>query len=206
MARVGTPASAARRRPVPGGPQPATVHQLKATLSGVRPPIWRRLEVQSSSTLGKLHAALQIAFAWDDSHLHEFQVGARRFGRPDVEDGWAEPGDTENENGTTLSQVMRRKGARLLYVYDFGDSWEHEIVVEGIVPAEPNVRYPRCVDGRRASPPEDCGGALGYAELLRVLSDPRHEEHAERREWLGHGFDPERFDLAATNRALTRAR
>ena len=106
---------------------------------------------------------------------------------------------------STDAQIANREAARP-YCYDFGDSWEHEIVVEGIVPAEPNVRYPRCLDGRRASPPEDCGGAWGYAELLRVLSDPRHEEHAERREWLGHGFDPERFDLAATNRALTRAR
>jgi hypothetical protein len=176
------------------------------TLHGVRPPVWRRLEVQSNITLDKLHAVLQIAFAWENSHMHEFQIGSRRFGRPDVEGGWAEPGDTESENSTTLSQVMRRKGAKLLYVYDFGDSWEHEVVAEDIVPTEPTVRYPRCLDGRRAAPPEDCGGAWGYEELLRVLGDPTHEEHAERREWLGEGFDPERFDLAATNRALMRVR
>ena len=206
MAREGTPASAARHRPVRGGPQPATVLQLKVTLRGVRPPIWRRLQIESNGTLAKLHAALQITFAWEDSHLHEFQVGERRFGRPDVEDGLAEPGETENENGTTLSQAMRRKGAKLLYVYDFGDSWEHEVVVEDIVAAEPTVRYPRCLDGRRAAPPEDCGGAWGYAELLRVLSDPTHEEHAERLEWLGDAFDPERFDLAAANRSLARVR
>jgi hypothetical protein len=166
----------------------------------------RRLEVESCRTLGTLHTALQIAFGWEDSHLHEFQVGARRFGRPDVEEGWAEPGDTENENGATLSQVMRRKGAKLVYVYDFGDSWEHEVVVEDIAPADPSVRYPRCLDGQRAAPPEDCGGPWGYAERLRVLSDPTDEEHAERREWLGDDFNPERFDIAAINRALTRVR
>ena len=204
MASEGPPASAARRRPVRGGPQAATVHRFKATLLGVHAPVWRRLEVESSSTLRKLHAVLQIAFAWEDSHLHEFQVGARRFGRPDAEDSWAEPGDRESENGTTLSQVMRRKGAKLLYLYDFGDSWEHEVVVDEIAPADPSVRYPRCLDGRGAAPPEDCGGAWSYAELLRVLSDPTHEEHAERSEWLGYSFDPERFDLAATNRALMR--
>jgi len=127
MAREGPAASAARRRAATGGPQPTPVHQLKVTLHGVRPPIWRRLEVGSGSTLGKLHAVLQIAFAWEDCHLHEFQVGARRFGRPDMKDALAESGDTENENGTTLGQVMRRRGAKFLYVYDFGDSWEHEI-------------------------------------------------------------------------------
>jgi hypothetical protein len=106
MAREGTPASAARRRPAPGGLEPATVHQLKATLGGVRPPIWRRLEVQSSSTLGKLHAVLQIGFAWDDSHLHEFQVGAQRFGRPDVEDGWAEPGNSVVLRPSSCERVL----------------------------------------------------------------------------------------------------
>jgi hypothetical protein len=87
MAREGPTASSARRRATPRSPQPATVHQLKVTLHGVHPPVWRRLEVQSDMTLDKLHAVLQAAFAWENSHMHEFQVGSRRFGRPDVEDG-----------------------------------------------------------------------------------------------------------------------
>jgi hypothetical protein len=149
---------------------------------------------------------LQIAFGWEDSHLHEFRVGARRFGRPEVDDDLVEPGETENENGTTLGQVAKRKGAKLAYVYDFGDSWEHEIVVEDILPADPTARYPRCLDGHRAAPPEDCGGPWGYEEMLSVLSDPSHEDHAERLEWLGDDFDPERFDLVAVNRALARVR
>jgi hypothetical protein len=182
------------------------VHQLKVTLHGIRPPVWRRLQIQSDMTLDKLHAVLQAAFAWENCHMHEFQLGSGRFGRSDVENGWGEPSGTQSESSAMLGQVMRRKGAKLLYLYDFGDSWEHEIVVEDITPADPGVRYPRCLDGRRAAPPEDCGGAWGYAELLQVLGDPTHEEHAERREWLGRGFDPERFDLAAANRAVMRVR
>jgi hypothetical protein len=157
-------------------------------------------------TLDQLHAVLQAAFAWENCHMHEFQVGSRRFGRPDAEDGWDEPSGTQSERSAMLGRVMRRKGAKLLYLYDFGDSWEHEIVVEDIAPADPGARYPRCLDGRRSAPPEDCGGAWGYAELLQVLGDPTHEEHAERREWLGREFDPERFDLAAANRAVMRVR
>jgi hypothetical protein len=182
------------------------VHQLKVTLHGIRPPVRRRLQIQSDMTLDKLHAVLQAAFAWENCHMHEFQLGSRRFGRSDVEDGWGEPSGTQSESSAMLGQVMRRKGAKLLYLYDFGDSWEHEIVVEDITPADPGVRYPRCLDGRRAAPPEDCGGAWGYAELLQVLGDPTHEEHAERREWLRRGFDPERFDLAAANQAVMRVR
>ena len=184
----------------------ATVHQIKVVLWGVRPTIWRRLQVESTSTLRRLHAVLQTAFAWEDCHLHEFQVGSRRFGKPHIDDGFVFPSEAADEAKVSLQEVARRKGAKLLYVYDFGDTWEHEILVEDVLPADPGTRYPRCLDGRRAAPPEDCGGVWGYAELLRVLGDPAHEEHAERREWLGDDFDPEFFDLAAVNRALTRVR
>jgi len=200
-------ANPARPRPAsPKASQSATVHQLKVTLSHIRPPIWRRVQVSSAMSLATLHAVLQRLFDWTDSHLHEFEAGRRRFGAPQHDDGWGDEERVEDERQVTLGRVAPRKGAKLVYRYDFGDDWQHDIVVENILPADPTIRSPRCLDGRRAAPPEDCGGPPGYAELLDALADPTGEDHAERLEWLGDGFDPEAFDLAATNRALARIR
>jgi hypothetical protein len=147
---------------------------------------------------------IQAAFGWTDSHLHAFEVGGRRYSRPDFglsdfEDQFAD------EAQTRLGDVVSATGGRLRYTYDFGDGWEHELVVEEILPSD-GVLHAVCVAGRRAGPPEDCGGVWGYAELLDILADPGHPEHAERLDWLGYQPDPAAFDKDAINQALSDLR
>lgn len=178
-----------------------TVHRLKISLRGARPPIWRRMEVPSNITLQRLHRVIQVAFGWEDYHLWVFETPSGAYGQPDPELGH------RSASAKKLLEVAPHAGGRLAYTYDFGDDWQHEILVEDVVEAEPKVAYPRCVTGRRACPPEDCGGIWGYAELLKILANPEHEGHEERLEWLGldsaDDFDPAAFDAAAVNEALS---
>lgn len=169
--------------------------QLKVTLRGVRPPVWRRLVVPSSFTLAELHLVFQTAMGWTDSHLHGFDVDGVLYG--DVEEF---DGKLGHETRTRLSRVARSV-SKFRYEYDFGDGWEHDVVIEQLLP-EVTASVPFCVTGRRACPPEDCGGPGGYEHLLKVLADPAHAEHAQWRDWLGAPFDPGAFDLEATNELL----
>lgn len=179
-----------------------SVHQLKVTLLGLRPPIWRRIQVPSDVTLARLHDIIQDTMGWYDSHLHEFRIGGAAYGDP----GLLEDMGVRSERTARLNQVAPEPGSKLAYLYDFGDSWEHAIVVEKVLPAETGVRYPVCLTGRRACPPEDCGGVWGYADLIEIMADPQHEEHESMMEWLGHPLDPERFDPAEVNRRLAGRR
>jgi hypothetical protein len=111
--------------------------------------------------------------------------------------------ETVNERNVRFDQITG-EGGKLIYEYDFGDSWEHELKIEKVLPADPTVHYPRCTGGARACPPEDCGGPPGYERLLDVLRDPKHEEHEEMREWIGGDFDSEAFDMETINRGLWR--
>lgn len=182
------------------GTGPAPVYQLKVVLQGSKPPIWRRLEVPADTNLARLHEIIQVAFGWEDCHLHAFDTPYGDFGIPDPELGH-EPADS-----VTLEQVLPGARSKITYTYDFGDDWRHEIVVEKVLDPEETVTYPRCTGGRRAGPPEDCGGIWAYSDLLDVLADPAHPEHGERLEWLGlerpTEFDPADFDAAAVTRAL----
>lgn len=177
------------------------VHRLKVTLRGARPPIWRRLEVPSEITLERLHQVIQIAFGWWGCHLWVFETPAGEYGQPDVELGHADAATV------TLDHVVPGVGDRLRYVYDFGDDWRHNIVVEDVAAVQPGVAYPRCTAGRRARPPEDCGGIWGYHCLLEILADPDHPDHAEVLRGLcvpsADAFDPARFDRDAVNAALS---
>lgn len=180
------------------------VYQIKVTLRGTRPPVWRRLQVPGHLDLYGLHCVLQVAMGWTDSHLHQFTDAKRTvyYSRPDFE-----LDDVEDETQVTLGEVAPRAKARLVYEYDFGDSWEHDLLVEQVLdPSDGAVRLPACLAGKRACPPEDCGGVWGYERLLHVIADPDDEEHQDMREWLGEDFDPEAFDPAAVNRALHRLR
>ena len=168
--------------------------RLKITLRGVRPPVWRRLVVPASMTLAQLHSVFQTAMGWTDSHLHSFEVGGVLYG--DVEEF---DGPVGNETRTRLSSVIG-SASKFRYEYDFGDGWEHDVVVEQVLST--SVITPSCVAGRRACPPEDCGGPGGYAYLLDVLADSDHEEHAHLAEWVGGSFDPEAFDVAETSDLL----
>jgi hypothetical protein len=177
--------------------QAGQVYQLKITLRDIKPPIWRRVQVKDCS-LAKLHEVIQVCMGWDGYHLHSFEIGGEQYSEPDP-DGMME---TEDERKVKLSQVVSGGIKRFSYTYDFGDNWEHTIQVEKVLDAEPGVRYPRCIDGKRACPPEDCGGPWGYGELLEIIADPKHPEHEERMEWMGGEFDPEAFDLDAINAEL----
>jgi hypothetical protein len=180
--------------------QPASVHQLKVTLLGLKPPIWRRIAVPSEMTLGELHYVLQLAMGWTDSHLHDFQIGNTTYGDPEM---LQELGDAD-EWDATLADVAPRAKSRIRYMYDFGDSWEHDIQVEKVGPPEAGVRYPVVLAGARAGPPDDCGGVWGYADLLVILADPDHLEHDDMMEWAGGPIDPEAFDLEDVNERLAR--
>lgn len=172
-------------------PTSGAVYQLKVTLLDTKPPIWRRVLVDGASTLDHVHQVVQAAFGWWNYHLHEFEVGKTRYGVPDPEDDWGPPAHDERE--VRLDSIAG-PGSTMEYTYDFGDDWRHRVAVEKVLPADSTTTVPGCIDGRRACPPEDCGGTWGYRELLGILADPTHPEHAERREWLGRPFDPETFD------------
>jgi len=178
-----------------------TLYQLKAVLVGVSPPLWRRVLVSSKMKLGTLHAVLQVAFGWNDCHLHQFEAGGKVWGSREMEQYDELPmGD---EDKVTIGQVLRGVGGSLLYTYDFGDDWRHKLTLERVIP-DPAVVFPdaSCLTGKRGSLQEDCGGPWGYGDLVAILKDPSHEEYSERREWAGENFDPERFDLIGINSVL----
>jgi hypothetical protein len=165
------------------------------------PPIWRRLLVPADLTLARLHNVLQVAMGWHDSHLHEFSAGERRFGQPDPDDQLMGGAAVESERTAQLSDLLGT-GSNVIYTYDFGDSWEHSIVLEKRLPADPNTTYPICTDGKLACPPEDCGGVPGFYDLLEALADPKHEQHKEMLDWIGKGFDPQAFSVDKVNKML----
>ncbi len=180
---------------------PTAIYQLKVTLLGIRPPIWRRILVPSNITLARLHDTVQISMGWTDSHLHEFAAGDRHFGVPHPE-----LPEVQNERNVELSQVLKKPNDKMAYEYDFGDSWTHQILLEKVLAPEPGVRYPVLVTGKRAGPPEDVGGVFGYAEFLDAIADPSDPEHEEYLDWVGEAFDPEAFDPEEANRTLEYVR
>ncbi len=178
----------------------ASVYQIKVTLNDSKPPIWRRVLVPDSISLHQLHTILQIVMGWTNSHLHQFIMNDEYYGEPDMEDGYSE--DLKNEKRYRLNQFINRKGFKFIYEYDFGDSWEHTILIEGILPIEQGKQYPVCLEGKRACPPEDVGGAWGYDDFLEAIANPKHSEHEEMLEWYGEDFDPEFFDIEDVNLGL----
>jgi len=181
-------------------PNEKIVYQLKVTLRDSKPPIWRRVLVPENITLYQLHQILQIAMGWTDSHLHMFTIAGEIYGDPE-DDEFGDLG-TKNETRYRLNQLGLREKAKFSYEYDFGDSWDHTILVEKILPTQKGVHYPVCVTGKRACPPEDVGGVWGYEDFLEAIADPNHKEHDEYIEWIGDDFDAEAFDLDAVNESL----
>ncbi len=177
----------------------APTYQIKVVLLGPKPTIWRTLHVPGNANLGWLHAVLQTAMGWTNSHLHHFLTQDARYSDPScTEDmGFGDEPDRD-EARATLLQIAPEEGAQFGYEYDFGDSWEHELTVEKILPPASGTTA-LCLDGARACPPEDCGGIWGYPELLKALKNPKHPEHKRLREWVGGSFDPNAFDKVKTN-------
>jgi Plasmid pRiA4b ORF-3-like protein len=183
--------------PAPGDP----IYRVKITLMEVEnPPVWRRVLVPAAIRLDSLHEVIQAAMGWQDAHLHAFVDGQTHYGVPDPELRF------RDEHAARLNDLVK-PGGSLTYTYDFGDDWEHDVTVEETTVAEPGIRYPLCLTGQGACPPEDAGGSPGYARLVQILADPGHEEHQDVLDWLGldHSaqFDPTCFDPDEANRRLT---
>jgi len=145
-----------------------TVHRVKVSLHGAKPPVWRRLEIPSAMRLDLVHEVIQVAFDWHGYHLHAFETVCGEFGSPDDDDDWS---DRKDETTAALAQVAAAERAKVVYAYDFGDDWRHDIVVEKIMAAEPGIAYPRCTGGRRVAPPEDCGGIWAFNQYQADLVD-----------------------------------
>jgi hypothetical protein len=186
-------------------PTSERLYQFKITLKDIEPPIWRRIQVKDCP-LDKLHEQIQTAMGWKNSHLHKFMIDGVLYGDPQLlcegRENEVMPVDSLM---TRLNEIIPADGKpfQFEYEYDFGDGWEHEILFEGYLCAKKGVRYPLCVEGERACPPEDVGGTTGYAEYLEALADPKHREHASYMEW-GGPFDPEAFDPQAVTRRMRR--
>jgi hypothetical protein len=175
-----------------------TVHEMRVTLLDVSPPVWRQIRVPSALPLSTVHAVIQIAFGWEDRHLHEWRVGDITYGLSD-EDSWGE--DLRDESTALLADVAP-VDSLLRYDYDFGDGWEHLVEVTAVHPYSGQVVPVACLGGARACPPEDCGGPFGYEHLIDALRDVDDAEHEDVVEWLGDHFDPAEFDMASVNNRL----
>lgn len=174
-----------------------TTYQIKVSIEGSTPEIWRRLSLPGDTPLDVLHRVIQVAFGWENSHLHQFEARGRRY----TNTSFGDSGGALDERRSTLAAVAPLAGSRLRYTYDFGDDWAHDVVVEAVDPAEPEPRVV-CLDGERAGPPEDSGGIFGYLNMLEALGDSRHPDHDDQLEWVGEDFDPETVDRNAINAAL----
>ena len=177
------------------------VFQLKITLKGTKPAVWRRIQVPEIYTFWDLHVAITDCMPWADYHLHLFQTKDHTFKikhdigiPPESFGGWI-----EDDNPVLpcwqveIAPYFTFKHPAVRYIYDFGDGWQHSIRLEKILPREKDVAYPRCIGGKRACPPEDCGGVGGYGDLLRTIADPTAERHQELLDWVGGSFDPDAF-------------
>ena len=182
-----------------------TLYTLKITLRDTKPPIWRRVTVPATYTFAELHLVIQVAMGWENYHLWEFWDGVRgmravRLGPippGETAETWFESDDQRDADTVRLPEVLTQVGQKLLYTYDMGDNWEHQLLVEAIEETSADLpAAPRCLTGKRACPPEDCGGIGGYYEILELL------ETKKRRPAHLKGYDPLAFDLAGVNEDL----
>ncbi len=179
------------------------LYQLKITLVDAKPAIWRRIQVKDC-TLDKLHEHIQTAMGWTNSHLHRFEVDGQPYADPELmEESFAEM-NCRDSTITLFSYIVPQgnKPFRFQYEYDFGDSWEHEVLFEGCPKPEKGQKYPVCLEGERACPPEDVGGVGGYAEFLETIKDRDHEERVETLESAEGWFDPDEFDATTATKSM----
>ena len=178
-------------------------YELKITLDGIEPEIWRRVLVSENLSLAKLHDVVQAVIGWWNSHLHQFIYKDVYYLNPAWMDDFGGV-KFKDERRVKLKNLKLKEGDFFVYEYDFGDSWYHVVEVEAITENTKNRKYPVCLGGARACPPEDCGGVPGYLQMLETLKGEDSEEKREILQWLGRRFDPEAFSLDAANRELKR--
>lgn len=171
------------------------IYQLKITIADSKPPIWRRVLVSSTYTLDKLHDVIQACFEWEHSHLYGFEISGKIY-------------DDETPGSLSKSLHSLSLGTQQVfkYIYDFGDNWEHTVVLEKIAPNDSSKNFPYCLGGERAAPPEDCGGIWGYENKLEVLADKEHPDYEDILGWMGNNIEPELFDLKEVNERLASLR
>ncbi|MBW8332320.1 MAG: plasmid pRiA4b ORF-3 family protein [Prolixibacteraceae bacterium] len=175
------------------------VLQFRIEIQGIFPPIWRRIQVPANYNFWDLHVAIQDALGWQDYHLHHFEIKgkgkrkAERIGIPDFSGSGDLP---EVFPGWEIlaTTYFNDFGIQATYEYDYGDGWLHQVMLEGYLYRDPKIKYPVCIEGERACPPEDCGGVHGYENVLEMLANPEHEEHEEMSVWVGEDWDPEKFN------------
>lgn len=188
-----------RKAPLRAVKVAAPIYQLRIELLHVEPTIWRRILVPGSVKLHKLHVVLLWTMGWAGGHLHEFVIGHDHYGEPDPD--FDTPPQVQRDDRFTLATALGTRKS-FVYLYDFGDGWEHRVAVEKILSADPGVKLPQCLDGANACPPEDVGGPPGYADFLEAIRDPAHEEHDDMLKWCGGAFDPADFRLDHINASL----
>jgi predicted ribosome-associated RNA-binding protein Tma20 len=181
------------------------VYQMKVTLLETEPLIWRSFLVPSTVTLHRLHLILQAVMGWSNYHLYCFKIGTEEYSDPNVNDDFNDL-NFKSSRRKKLGQVATKIGDFFQYEYDFGDSWQHVLLVEEILEYQPDMRNLVCLAGERACPPEDCGGPDGYADLLEIIADPNHEDYQDMLAWVGRGFDPDVFDIKMANLQLETMR
>lgn len=175
---------------------PGKIYSIRVKLRNFSPSIWRRIEVPYNFTLHQLHLTIQAAMGWDNYHLYAFRIGRTTYSIPNDE----YPYEDIDSRKTGIKDLMFiGQKPKMIYEYDFGDGWEHDVTIQKILNSEQGVEYPRCVAGKMACPPEDCGGVYGYGRLLQILDDPTREEYKDMLEWVGGKFDPGHFDLEEAN-------
>ncbi len=180
-----------------------SIYQIRISLKGSKPPIWRRVLMTSNTSLSDLHYIIQIVMGWENAHLHQFIKNRTYYAEKMEEDDFWDMGNNVDYKGIKVSDLLKKEKDKIVYEYDFGDGWEHDVVLEKNLPADEKTNYPVCVKGKLNCPPEDCGGIWGYYELLDILSNPKHPQHKEMFEWMGEEeFDPKYFNPEEVNKYL----
>lgn len=175
----------------------SSIYRIKIALKGADPAIWRQLLVPANMLLSDLHYVIQTAMGWTNGHLHQFIKDKEYYGPPSEDDF-----DIIDYRKIRLDSFLVREKEKVMYEYDFGDGWMHEIILQKILPPDSEQILPVCLAGERACPPEDCGGIWGYMNLLEILKKPRSKKCKEMKEWVGDYFEPESFDIALVNELL----
>ncbi len=177
------------------------IFQIKLALRNSKPNIWRRLLVPSNLLLSDFHKIIQTAMGWTNSHLHQFIKNKTYYSVKMDDDFWDE-GISIDYKKIKISDLLKLEKEKIIYEYDFGDSWEHDVILEKILPFDNKLKYPVCLAGKMCCPPEDCGGVWGYMDMLEILKQPEHEEYESFVEWLGDDFDPKYFEIEEINEML----
>jgi len=178
------------------------IYQIQIALKDFKPKIWRRLLIPADTLLSDLHKIIQTSMGWTNSHLHQF-IKDRTYYTVKVKDDdtWDEM-DNVDYKRMKISDLLKTEKQKIKYEYDFGDGWEHDVILEKILVRDEKIKYPICIAGKMSCPPEDCGGSWGYADMLEILKNPAHPEYKEFVDWLDEDFDPEYFDKEEVNESL----